>query len=98
MFNIQFYLYTISTMGYLITIEGNLLVISSKANNKFGCNPDTIIIKKDALGAIQTNYEDESIQLILIGAPAIWLYFADSSVGEDNMALAISKIRMFMSL
>lgn len=85
-------------MGYIITIEGNLLIISSKPSNKFGCNPDTIIIKKDALGAIQTNYEDESIQLILLGAQPIWLYFADSSVGEDSMTLAISKIRMFMTL
>ena len=85
-------------MGYIITIEGNLLVISSKPSNKFGCNPDTIIIKKDALGAMQTNYEDQSIQLILLGAPAIWLYFADSSVGEDNMTYAITKIRMFMTL
>lgn len=56
------------------------------------CYANKIILRKSTILGLQTNYEDESLKIILEGAEPIWLYFADSSLGEDTLETATAKI------
>jgi hypothetical protein len=56
------------------------------------CYANKIILRKSKIIGLQTNHEDESIKIILEGAEPIWLYFADSSVGDETLEAATAKI------
>ena len=60
------------------------------------CYANKIILRKSAIIGLQTNYEDESLKIILQGAEPIWLYFADSSAGEDTLEAATAKINSYL--
>ena len=61
------------------------------------CYPNKIILRKSAIIGLQTNNEDESIKIILEGAEAIWLYFADSSIGDETLEATTAKIYSCLS-
>lgn len=61
------------------------------------CYINKIILRKSAIIGLQTDFENESIKIILQGAEPIWLYFADSSLGEETMEAATAKINSCLS-
>ena len=78
-----------------IHIEGNLLVITFGHKNK--CYNDKIVLRRAAIAGFSTNYGDETLKIILEGAEPIWLYFADSSAGDDALEAATAKLQAFLS-
>lgn len=86
-----------------IEIRGSLLVITYKDSFSSDtsiinqcCKPNRTVLARRAILGYTADCADETIKLILDGAEPIWLYFADSPVGDMRFDAAVAMIEEFL--
>jgi hypothetical protein len=79
-----------------IHISGKLLIISRHSKTS-SCFQSKIVLTKKGIIGFQTDYEDQTMKIILDGAEPVWLYFQDSSVSDDALEAATAKLETFLA-
>ena len=87
----------LETRGNLLIITYKDYVSSDVVHAIQCCKPNRTVILRRAIIGFTANCEDESIKIILDAAEPIWLYFADSPVGDMRFEAAAALIEGFIS-
>jgi hypothetical protein len=86
-----------------IEVKGNLLIITYKAAasateyRNACCKPNRQVLTRQAILGYSASCEDETIKIILTAAEPIWLYFADTPVGDIRFEEAMHIIENFIA-
>ena len=86
-----------------IEIRGNILIVTYKDSTSSGiveykscCKPNRTVLTRSSIAGFTANCGDETIKIILTGAEPIWLYFADSPIGDMRFDEAVHILEQFI--